>query len=67
MAKSKTAIYLFSVVVFKFCPKERGFFVPCVSPKCYLSDRGGEILNSAATVPLVSVVLIYKELCFNML
>ena len=32
MAKNKTTIYLFSVVIFKFCLKERGFFVPCVFP-----------------------------------
>ena len=31
VAKSKMIIYLFSVAIFKFCLKERGFIVPCVT------------------------------------
>ena len=35
VAKSTMIIYLFSVVVFKFCLKERGFFVPCASERSH--------------------------------
>ena len=47
-------------MLFSYFATANGKESAVVSAKRYLSERGGEILNSAATVPLAFIVLPYR-------